>query len=261
MTRNTPNTNDSAPIGGRRRAGVAAGLGAGLLGGAIGGFVLGVPGLTSAANDDLSTTAAAIVQQSDETGTDDTDTDTDDTDTDTDDTGTDTTDRAGDRLARATEELRATLQELVDDGTIDAAQADAVTDHLIADRGERQAERAERRAERQAEREQRADELAATLGITADELQEELRAGNSLADIAEANGVDVQVVIDQLVASATDRIDDAVENGRIDADEAAEKAEQLEERITDRVNGEGPERPGRGGGPGDGFRGRGGFGR
>ncbi len=252
MTRNTPNTNDSTSSGGRRRAGVAAGLGAGLLGGAIGGFVLGVPGLTSAADDDLSATAAAIVQQTDDTGTDD---------TDTDDTGTETTDPAGDRLARAAEELRATLQELVDAGTIDAAQADAVTDHLIADRGERQAERAERRAERQAEREQRADELAATLGITADELQEELRAGNSLADIAEANGADVQVVIDQLVASATERIDDAVENGRIDADEAAEKAEQLEERITDRVNGEGPERPGRGGGPGDGFRGRGGFGR
>ena len=244
MTTNTPTTNASTSSSGGRRAGLAAGLTAGLLGGAIGGFVLGVPGLTSAASDGsddaVSTSPTAIVQQADE--------------------GTDSADPSTDRVARATEELRATLQELVDAGTIGAAQADAVTEHLIAERGERQAERAERRAERQAEREQRLEELAATLGTTADELRTELQNGSSLADVAAANGVDVQVVIDQLVADATERIDDAIEDGKITADEAAERLDELEERVTDRVNGERPDRSGRGG-PGDGFRGRGGFGR
>ncbi len=243
MDTNTPSSNEQTRTGrGGRRAGVAAGLTAGLLGGAIGGFVLGVPGLSSAAGDSASTAPAAIVQQTDETES-------------------DPSGPSEDWLAQATEQLRAALQDLVDDGTIDAAQADAVTEHLMADRLERQAERAERRAERQAEREANFEELAATLGLDAESLRSELQAGNSIADIAEANGVDVQVVIDELVADAMARLDEAVANGQLDAEDVADRVAELEQRITDRVNGERPDRadrPGRGGPRGGGFGGFGG---
>jgi len=115
MTTNTPETNtsekDTAKSSSGKRKGLALGLTVGLLGGAAAGLVLGVPGLSSAAETD---TAAAIVQQTDET----------------DDTEVDAPVERG-------EKLREVLQPLVDDGTITAAQADAVTSQLVENRPER----------------------------------------------------------------------------------------------------------------------------
>ena len=65
----------------------------------------------------------------------------------------------------------------------------------------------------------------------------------SIADIATANGVDVQTVIDTLVTEAQEHLDLAIENGRLTAAEAATKLDDLNERITARVNGERPARP------------------
>ena len=79
-----------------------------------------------------------------------------------------------------------------------------------------------------------------------DSLQTALRDGQSIADIAAANGVDVQGIIDSMVDAANARIDEAVANERIDADKAAELKANVEERITARVNGERPERDGEG---------------
>lgn len=76
------------------------------------------------------------------------------------------------------------------------------------------------------------------LGIDAETLRDELRGGSTLAEVAEANGVDVASLVDALVAEATDRVDQAVEAGRIDAAEATDKLADIEERITERVNGE-----------------------
>lgn len=105
--------------------------------------------------------------------------------------------------------------------------------------------------------------LAETLGLTVDELRAEFEAGNSLADIAAAQGVDVQDVIDQMVAEATERLDEAVANGDLTREEADAKLAELTERITERVNsvpgedgeGRGPRRGPRG--DGDGQRGPG----
>jgi hypothetical protein len=47
---------------------------------------------------------------------------------------------------------------------------------------------------------------------------------------------------DALVAEATAHLDEAVENGRLTEAEAAERAADLTERITARVNGEHPAR-------------------
>ena len=60
--------------------------------------------------------------------------------------------------------------------------------------------------------------------------------------MAAAHDVDVQTVIDAFVAEATAHLDEAVENGRLTEAEAAERAADLEERITAHVNGEHPAR-------------------
>lgn len=88
------------------------------------------------------------------------------------------------------------------------------------------------------------DAAAEAIGITDDELRTALRSGSSIAEVAAANDVEVQSMIDALVAAATERIDEAVADGRIDAERAEALKADLVERITARVNGEGPPRGG-----------------
>lgn len=113
-------------------------------------------------------------------------------------------------------------------------------------------ERAERRAERAERRAAKAQATADLLGIEVDELRAAFDEGQTLADIATANGVDVQTVIDAKVAAKTERISTAVEEGRLTDAEAAEKLAELEERVTTRVNEGRPDRGERGPRGGDG---------
>ena len=77
------------------------------------------------------------------------------------------------------------------------------------------------------------DTLTDVLGIDASELRTELKAGSAIAEIAEANDVAVDDVIDALVAAAQQR---AAEHGKeVDADE-------LTEKFTVLVNGAKPDR-------------------
>ncbi len=80
------------------------------------------------------------------------------------------------------------------------------------------------------------EELAELLGVDAAELAEQLRSGSTLAEVAEANGVDVSVVVDAMVAQANERIDAAVEDGRLTEDEAAERRAEVEEKVAEKVN-------------------------
>lgn len=88
--------------------------------------------------------------------------------------------------------------------------------------------------------EHRGEALAAAaeaIGITADELRTALQDGQSIAQVAEAEGVDLQTVIDALVANGTERLEEAIA--------------ELPDRMTELVNREGlPDRgrPGRPGG-------------
>lgn len=93
------------------------------------------------------------------------------------------------------------------------------------------------------------DAAAEALGMTSDELRSALQDGSTLAEVAEASGVDVQTVIDALVAEATAHLDEALADGRIDEERAAALEEDLVERITDRVNNGQPERGRHGGMP------------
>lgn len=76
------------------------------------------------------------------------------------------------------------------------------------------------------------------LGIEAEELRERLAAGETIADIAAAEGIDVEDVIDALVADAQERLDEAVAEERLTADEAEDRLTDIEDRVTDFVNGE-----------------------
>ena len=119
-----------------------------------------------------------------------------------------------DRAAKFTD----VLQTLVDDGTLTATQRDTVIATLQAARpesGERGG-REGRQGRRAEHRQQSLATAASVIGVTADELKTALQSGQSIADVATANGVDPQAVIDALVAEAT---------------------ANLTQRITDMVNG------------------------
>lgn len=89
--------------------------------------------------------------------------------------------------------------------------------------------------------------VADALGISEDELVDALRDGDTLAQLAEANDVEVQDVIDSLVAKATEALAGAVTDGNLDEERAEEIEAGLAERIAAHVNGE---HPLSGGGPG-----------
>jgi urease gamma subunit len=90
---------------------------------------------------------------------------------------------------------------------------------------------------------------AETIGVTPEQLREQVRAGQSVAEVAQANGVEPQTVIDAVVEQHSERIAQAEQDGRLSAEEAQEKRDGLAERVEARVNGDGPhERGGRGAG-------------
>ena len=79
------------------------------------------------------------------------------------------------------------------------------------------------------------DEVAEALGLTRDEVESGLADGKSLKELAEEKGKSVDEVVDALVAAATEKIDQAVEDGRISEENAAEVKSNLEERIREVV--------------------------
>jgi hypothetical protein len=86
---------------------------------------------------------------------------------------------------------------------------------------------------------------ANALGMSPDDLRTELESGKTIAQVAGEKGVDVQTVIDAIVADASSHLDEAAAAGKITADEAAARKAELPTRIADLVNNGGPK-----GGPG-----------
>ena len=84
---------------------------------------------------------------------------------------------------------------------------------------------------------------AAAIGIEEDALRDALQNDQTIAQVAQANNVDPQTVVDALVADVSARIDEKVAEGDLTQAEADEKKAELSERITALVNGEKPERP------------------
>ena len=78
--------------------------------------------------------------------------------------------------------------------------------------------------------------VAEILGLTQDEVRTALSEGQTVADLAEAQGIEIQSVIDAIIADMTEHIDEHVADGHLTAEEAAEKLVSAEERVTERVN-------------------------
>ena len=136
-------------------------------------------------------------------------------------------DTTGARPDKATM-LKARLQTLVDDGTLTSSQLDAVVVALEAARpmggghdGQNHGGQNHGGA-RGEKRQEMLTSAAEAIGITADELKTAIEGGQTIAEVAEANGKSVQSVIDALVAQATT---------------------DLTQRITDMVNGVKPAAP------------------
>ena len=135
-------------------------------------------------------------------------------------------DTTGARPDKATM-LKARLQTLVDGGTLTSSQLDAVAAALEAARpmgghggpGHGGPGMGGARGEK---RQEMLTPAADAIGITADELKTAIEGGQTIAQVAEANGKSVQSVIDALVAQATT---------------------DLTQRITDMVNGVKPAAP------------------
>ncbi len=210
---------------------LTSGLLAGLVAGAGAGLVLETSGFAGAA-------APVVVSQDDGT-----DTTVPGTDQDT-DQGRDG--RAAERSARITE----ALQPLVDDGILTVAQRDAVVAALEAaaplgghgGHGGRGGH---------GMRGEGLEAAAEALGMTTDELRTELRDGATIAEIAAAEGVEVQSVIDAMVVAAGAHLAEHVAAGDITQEQADARLEEITARITDHVNN---------GGPAEGMEGRGGRG-
>jgi hypothetical protein len=88
---------------------------------------------------------------------------------------------------------------------------------------------------------------AAFLGIDEDALREQLREGDTLADVAKAKGKSVDALVSAIVAATTKRIDEAVAAGRITKAQRDEIVAGLKKRTTEIVNGDFPALRGRGG--------------
>jgi polyhydroxyalkanoate synthesis regulator phasin len=142
--------------------------------------------------------------------------------------------------------LQETLQPLIDDGTITQEQADAVIG-AIQDAGPPlgrfDGPGRHGHGPLGAIIGRSLETAAEAIGITTEELRDALADGQTLAEIAQTNGVDAQTVIDALVAEATQRLDEAVANGRLDQAEADELLAELTEHITMFVNEGMPARP------------------
>jgi hypothetical protein len=77
---------------------------------------------------------------------------------------------------------------------------------------------------------------ADTIGIPAKELRQDVKGGQSISEVAEANGVATQTVVDAVVNDLSAKLDKAVADGKITQERADNVKERLPERITNLVN-------------------------
>ena len=80
--------------------------------------------------------------------------------------------------------------------------------------------------------------VADVLGIDMDELRERLENSETIADIAAEQGVAIDDVVASLMGEAEVRLDSAVADERLTQAEADDKLVEIEDHITDLVNGE-----------------------
>lgn len=142
-------------------------------------------------------------------------------------------DLANERIDQAVANGDLTEEEAAEKRSEAAEKVEATINGERSDRGHKG-----QRGHRGGQKGERSETLADVLGITAEELREAKQAGTTIAELAEANGVSVDAVVEALVAEAAERVEGAVESGRLTDEEAADKLAEIEEKIEAIVNGE-----------------------
>ncbi len=140
------------------------------------------------------------------------------------------------------------VAERLDAGDITQDQADRFLDGLRDRISERvYAERPIREGRGRRGRGEGSEIVSELLEMTPQEIREGFEAGSTLAELAQAQGVETDDLVDALVAEAEARVEEKLESGDITEDQANSILEDMSERIEDRVNSERPlERSGRG---------------
>lgn len=206
-----------------KRSAVATGLVAGLVAGGAAGAVLGGPGLSGAQEDRPTSTTVAPESGQDAQGD----------PAAGDERGHQWRDRADERLGEA-------LAPLVEDGTIDQAQADAVVEQLLESKVLRHGGPPGGGPPHVFGFGPGMDAAAEALGMSEEELRDALRDGSTLAEVAEAKGVPVGAVVDALVAKLSNQLDERVADGDLTREDADERLADATERITEMVQEGGP---------------------
>lgn len=153
------------------------------------------------------------------------------------------------------------LDDLVAEGTIDQADAEAVAEAMDERIQEFRADHPGRRGRGHGPRLGpggpgigRGDELPDALGMTHQELRNALADGQTLEEIAEAAGIDLAEVANERLDDGQDRLDEALADGSIDEERAEAAQKRIDEAREAIENGDLPAH-----GPGHGHRsGRGG---
>jgi len=130
--------------------------------------------------------------------------------------------------------IRETLKPLLDNGTLTQAQVDAVAKAL------QDARPAGKGGKAGVPRGTSLETAASAIGVTVEEVRTAQRAGQSLADLARAKGVDPQKVIDALLAPIIEHEKAEVASGEDTQAEADKKIADATTRITEFVNGKAP---------------------
>lgn len=131
-----------------------------------------------------------------------------------------------------TERLQEVLQPLVDDGTITQAQADAVIDALqaAAPKG------GPGGPGRPGGRGPGFAVVAETLGLTEEEVRQAVIDGQTLAELATANGSSAEALVDAILADIKSHMDEKVAAGDLTQEEADARLAEAEERVAEFVN-------------------------
>ncbi len=75
-----------------------------------------------------------------------------------------------------------------------------------------------------------ADQIAELIGVDVETLREALESGQSLAEVAESNGVNAETLVQSITEAFEARLDAFVENGRIDTETADDIRAKVAER-------------------------------
>lgn len=135
-------------------------------------------------------------------------------------------------LTEGVSSVKDALAGLVADGTLTQAQADKVATVVAEARPERHGHGGHGRHGHRFD----LATAAKALGLSEAELRTELRAGKTLADIADERDVPQADLVAALVKAGRARLAQAVTDGRLTQAQADEKAAGLQARITERLD-------------------------